>query len=198
MGCDRLLTLTKRESDSDYFWSLEDWKKAWDKFRRLCKKAGVVLYYVAVPEKHKKGNYHLHVAIAGRINIKLIRRLWWLCVGGRGMGNVDIKYRQGVSQYKRLAGLARYVSKYITKGLGVTEFNKKRYWSSVHALPTPTYFILNSDNLTDCLLEISKQLGLDSGVIFSEAYFYGGDGTVETSSGVWFNFDVHLFEGVPF
>ena len=65
MGCDRLLTFTKRESEGSEYWTVEQWAAAWKAFNKLCKRAGVDLQYVAVLERHKKGNYHLHAAIVG-------------------------------------------------------------------------------------------------------------------------------------
>lgn len=197
MGADRLLTLTKRESDRDLFWSLNDWSTAWAKFIRLSKKAGHDLQYVAVPEHHKKGNYHLHVALNAKVNIKLIRQLWWACCGGRGQGNVDVSYKQHMTQTARVAGIARYLSKYLTKQFGQSEFNKKRYWSSRHELPRAIRVILSARDLLDGLVEASELLQLDvSRVLGSKfgAYVYPSR---ENPQGAWLNWseDIH---GLPF
>jgi hypothetical protein len=160
MGCDRLLTLTKRENDPDNFWTIEQWAAAWDRFNRLCRKAGCELQYVAVPEKHEKGNYHLHVAIVGHISVNIIRGIWQAITGGKGSGNVDIAYKRNCTDHARRAGLAKYVSKYITKQVGQTEFNKKRYWPSKHKLPSPRRYILKSMDLLGAMQEICSYLGL--------------------------------------
>lgn len=192
MGCDRLLTLTKRESDSAAFWTVDNWKSAWDKFNRLCKRTGEPIQYVAVLERHKKGNYHLHAAIVGHINVKLIRRLWLICCGGVGAGNVDVKYRQNVTRYQRLAGLAKYVSKYITKQLDHVEFNKKRYWSSRHKLPDCRRYILSADDVGAALVELADFLHLQPAVVHDEAFIFGG------GLNLWFSFDEHLCAEPPF
>jgi hypothetical protein len=192
MGCDRLLTLTRRENDSAVYWTVDDWKAAWDRFNRSCKKMGVTLAYVAVLEKHKKGNYHMHAAIVGHINVKHIRALWWSCCGGRGMGNVDIKCRHDLPVYQRRAGLARYVSKYITKQAEQVEFNKKRYWASRHQLPALLRLILKADDAVAALAEIASFMALDASKLFQAAFMFDG------GMGAWFSFDDDLADSPPF
>lgn len=195
MGCDRLLTLTKRESDPDTYWTKDEWAAAWDKFNKLCKKAGAPISYVAVLEKHKKGNYHLHAAIVGHISVNLIRKIWLVCIGGgKGSGNVDIKMRRNCSEHVRRAGLAKYVSKYITKQADNTEFNKRRYWPSRHKLPEPRRYILNSEHVVSALIELAEYLGLNFRVLLDKAFmFEGGNG-----EGAWFAFDDILVAEPPF
>lgn len=193
MGCDRLLTLTKRENNPDDFWTVKDWAAAWDRFNRLCKKMGVSLDYVAVLERHKKGNFHLHAAIVGHISVKHIRKIWLVCCGGgKGSGNVDIAYKKGVSDFQRRAGLAKYVSKYITKQMGFTEFNKKRYWSSKHKLPPVRRYILNADDLSAALFEFAAFWCLNPLVLFSTVFRFKLD------TGAWFSYDDKLAAPPPF
>ena len=186
IGCDRMLTLTKKESNPLHYWSIDQWKIAWDKFNRLCKKSGTPLEYVAVLEKHKKGNYHLHAAIKGRINVKLIRRLWLACVGGKGQGNIDVSFKRNVSIHRRSSGLALYLSKYISKQIDQVEFNKKRYWSSKHKLIDPMRYILNSDSIKDALLELGDYLDLKQFELNDTAFFFSNE------IGCWFSYDDHL------
>ena len=48
--------------------------------------------YVAILEKHEKGNYHLHVAWCGRVNVGIVRKMWLAALGGgKGCGNIDAK-----------------------------------------------------------------------------------------------------------
>ena len=192
MGCDRLLTLTRREIDLNEFWTVQQWAAAWDRFNRLCKKMGVPIEYVAVLERHKKGNYHLHAAINKHIPINQIRALWWSCCGGRGLGNVDIKFRKEQSPHKRRAGIAKYVSKYVAKQIGQTEFNKKRYWSSRHKLPSAVRYILNSDDLFSAMNEFCGFMGLSLSKLSKQAYQFGG------GVGAWFSFDDDLLASPPF
>jgi len=193
MGCDRLLTLTKRENDPEAFWTVQDWAFAWDRFNRLCKKMGVTLVYVAVLERHKKGNYHLHAAISGRINVKHIRKIWLSCCGGvKGSGNVDIAMKQGLTTHKRRAGLAKYVSKYVSKQLGQTEFNKKRYWSSRHKLPDAVRYILSADDVKAALVEFAQSFALDPKALLGVSFLFKLD------TCAWFSFDDCLLSPPPF
>jgi hypothetical protein len=197
MGCDRLLTLTRRETEGN-FWNVEQWAAAWDRFNRLCKKAGCALQYVAVLECHKKGNYHLHAAIVGHISVNIIRGIWQAITGGKGSGNVDISFKRNCTEHARRAGLAKYVSKYVVKQLGHTEFNKKRYWSSRHKLPPVKRYILKSACFSDYIFEVCGFLGLDEGKVLGAAYQFTVVRDGHKSKGLWFSFDDELAEPVPF
>jgi hypothetical protein len=200
MGCDRLLTLTKREIDPDNFWTIEQWAAAWDRFTRLCRKAGCELQYVAVLERHEKGNYHLHAAIVGHISVNVIRGIWQAITGGKGSGNVDIAYKRNCTDHARRAGLAKYVSKYVTKQVGQTEFNKKRYWSSKHKLPSARRYILKSVDFLGGVIELCGFLGLDDGAVLNSKASCQFDMVKDgfKSHGLWFSFDDDLVSPVPF
>ncbi len=208
MGCDRLLTLTRKESNPEEYRTVSGWASDWKKFNRLMRKAGVEFQYVSVLEKHKKGNYHLHAAIVGRANIKLIRKIWYSIVGhsgGKPNGQIDVSFRPGVSSHRRMAGLAKYVSKYVSKQIDQVEFNKKRYWSSKTAIPEPRRHILNSTNMMDALKEVCARLSLDfdvlSEAVNSKKIFASrdGDGRLDDSSGcIWFGFDDWMLSSPPF
>jgi len=193
MGCDRLLTLTRRENDPSEFWTVEQWASNWKKFVRLCSKAGCDLVYVSVLEKHKKGNFHLHAAILGKVNINIMRGIWWSVCGGRGMGNVDIQFKQGLTDISRRQKLARYVSKYITKQDNA-EFNKKRYWSSRHDLPPSIRYVLKADKIKCALAELSKILNLSIESLFEDKRVF----IFPSLIGAWFNFDDDLLLPIPF
>jgi hypothetical protein len=132
---DRLLTLTSRALLTDYDSTISTWKR----FMRILDKAGAKFDYIAIPELHKNGeHYHIHAAINGFIKADLLRRCWQIALGGKGdekgtdaLGNVDIKQskRRVKDSAKRAVGIARYISKYITKAyLEHHQFNRKRYW----------------------------------------------------------------------
>ena len=192
IGCDRMLTLTKKENDPDNYASVEQWAADWKRFIRLCKDAGCGLQYVSVLEVHKKGNLHLHAAIVGHANIKLMRRIWWSICGGRGLGNIDIAMRRNCTEHKRRAGLAKYVSKYLVKQLGHVQFNKKRYWSSRHKLPPVKRYILNDESLIDALFNICGLLSLELTEVFSSMFQF------PNGNGLWFSFDDNMASPVPF
>lgn len=199
MGCDRLLTLTRRESEESEFWTVKQWAAAWKHFNKMCKNACIDLSYVAVVEHHKKGNYHMHAAIVGRINLKTIRRFWFMCCGGKGdekkgntPGNVDISFRPDLTAHKRRAGCAKYVSKYLGKQAGFVEFNKKRYWSSRHALPQVKRYVFNTDDLGLALNELVGLKQLDIIEVANNMFIF------PTGGGIWFSYDDAFLLPVPF
>ena len=158
----------------------------------MLKKAGIEIEYVAVPEKHKKGGYHLHVAIKGRVNINIMNGCWWSLCGGKGMGNIDISFKKNQSQSQRLQGVAKYVSKYVTKQKGVVDFNKKRYWSTKTGGEKITRMILSADSYEDALKEISRNFGYKENVIKEQGYQFPNEG------GIWFESDESIYDNPPF
>lgn len=192
MGCDRLLTLTRRENKETEFWTVDDWSKAWDNFRRLCKKYGHEFQYVAVLERHKSGALHLHAAIDRHIPVNIIRGLWYSCVGGKGQGNIDISFKPNMTVHQRRAGCAKYVSKYITKQSGHVEFNKKRYWSSKCKLMPARRYILKADKIESALDEVFGFLGLNMLAAVDKVFVFPG------KDGAWFSYDEFMSKPVPF
>lgn len=201
MGCDRLLTLTRREDPEcpDEFWTRDQWVAAWDRFVRLCKKAKIDLVYVAVLELHKKGNFHLHAAVSNYIHQKLARRLWNIALGphpsGKSPGNIDIRRKENQTDYLRRAALAKYVSKYITKGFGsIDAFNKKRYFASRHDLPKIQRVILNAQTWADALAELSELMTFDPELAYRSKSFY----KFPFKDGFWLNYTEDIVQECPF
>lgn len=197
MGADRLLTVTVRENDPDTYLSLDEWVKRWARFMRLLRQAGHSFDYVAILEHHKKGNYHLHAALNAHCNVKLLRRLWWICCGGRGQGNIDVEYRKDLTPTQRRAGIAKYMSKYLSKQLGHTEFNRKRYWASVHKLPSPVRVVLAARDVAAAMDEVCELLQLDYGRVMAGkqgAYIFPNR---ENPDGFWINWSEDI-QGYPF
>ena len=191
MGATNLVTLTRRETVEGGFWSTEQWAKAWDRFRRNVERVIGDFPYVAVLERHKKGNFHLHVAWVGKVNLNVTRGIWWSVCGGRGQGNVDsqyIKVRQGLERADRVA---KYISKYTTKHFEESgRFNKKRYWSSRQTLEEARRYVLKAASLDAAIKATMDQLGLRfddfmvsrGGRLVVEHMFMFPDG-----GGVWIN-----------
>lgn len=194
MGVDRMLTLTRKELDPDSFCTVADWKADWDRFCRAVKRLGVDFRYIAVLERHKKGNLHLHAGFVGHIKVDYLRKIWYSIVGGRFNGEVDISYKHHLSPSKRASGAARYISKYITKGEPVTDFNQKRYWSTRHKLPPVARYILNSDDLGQAFAELCEFLDFNPVVIVPDMFVFPSG----SSSGCWFATDGDCFNLPPF
>ncbi|MGJ8620336.1 MAG: rolling circle replication-associated protein [Methylophilaceae bacterium] len=168
---DRLLTLTSRNLLNDYDELIATWKR----FMRLLETAGEKFEYVAVPELHKNGEYyHVHAAINGFARVETLRRCWQIALGGKGnekganaLGNVDIKSqrRKGQHKSKQAIGVAKYISKYISKGyIEHHQFNRKRYWAPRSIkLPETTAEWMQAEKVADVVQEMYSRF--DSGIM---------------------------------
>lgn len=117
MKADRMWTLTYRENKTDRDLSFKDFLK----FVRYTRERFPDFQYIAVAERQKRGAWHFHIASNKFYPVKILNAIWQRVVG-RNNGNVDIEYRKqcrnsnGISPVK----IARYMSKYITKGFNET------------------------------------------------------------------------------
>lgn len=196
IAANRLLTLTKREISETGYSTPDDWQKDWARFCRVYKKyfPEQPFMFVAVLEQHKDTEHlHLHIATYSKhkMPLEIMRRIWWEVCGGRGLGNVDIRYirQQG---HHGTARIAKYLSKYISKGFDAMErFNKKRYWVSDRDLPQAHRIWLRSRTVEDAIKEVFErsagaiELGRDGGGFFLFPDY----------SGFWFA--VHPGQGSP-
>ena len=190
MMADHLVTLTRREAEGTEFWTPEQWAKAWDKFRRLLTRYIGEFPYVAILEKHQKGNYHLHVAWCGRVNVGIVRKMWLAALGGgQGCGNIDAKKIKVPAGGDRASRIARYISKYVSKHFeSDPRYNKKRYWASRQTLEEARRYVLKADTIDGGLREAHALLGcdfsaravLENGKLKLDEVFYFPDG-----GGVW-------------
>lgn len=182
MGANRLLTLTTRETLTPDVLLV-----CFQKFLYLVERAiGEKLLYLAVPEQHPTNpdHLHLHVAINTFLNVNIIRRCWHAsltardarqrgtggqggvlsdCTGKNSPGNVDLQYiKVRGGKCEQTVKVARYISKYITKG-DFERFNKKRYWSTkgVKVLDARRVW-LKSMTLGEAITESYRELGLFS------------------------------------
>lgn len=81
IGADHLVMLTYRENIQDRTRVLEHMEQ----FHRMLGRAGATLQYVTVLEYQKRGAIHLHIAVKGFQDIRLLRRCWYKVVG-QGQG----------------------------------------------------------------------------------------------------------------
>ena len=163
MMATHLLTLTKREIEGSEYWTEEQWADAWDRLRRLLVRVIGQFPYVAILESHKKGNFHLHVAWVGKINVNLIRKMWLAIVGPSG-GNIDAKFIKVPHGHDRSSRIAGYISKYVTKSFEQNpRFNKKRYWASKQAMEECRRYVLKALTIDSAMEEVKRLLGLDYG-----------------------------------
>jgi hypothetical protein len=147
--------------------------------------------YVAILESHQKGNFHLHVAWVGKINVGLVRKMW-LSIVGAGGGNIDAKFIRVPHGHDRSNRIAGYISKYVSKSFEQNpRFNKKRYWSSKQSMEDCRRYVLRALTLGDAMEEVKRLLGLDYGKFLvwknneakTQNLFMFPDG-----GGVWINY----------
>lgn len=131
---------------SSKFTSLEEnsaiWSKAWRRFitelRRdfaLSVKQRKTSYF-RVAELHQSGYIHYHVCVNQYLPVQIIRALWQKCVAyalgyypKNAFANVNIK------QISSAKAAAKYVSKYLEKGIAKVEYNNILRTSKSRDLP---------------------------------------------------------------
>lgn len=218
MGATNLVTLNLREGPNTKDWSNEKfewweaegkdawfksvspfkdadwWARSWDKLRRMLERVIGKFPYVAVLEEHRKGNFHLHVAWVGKVNLNVMRGAWWAICGGRGAGNVDSKYIKVARTCNRTTVIARYISKYVSKHFESAanyRFNKKRYWASRQDMPEVRRYILAQDSVGDVLDALKPWLEIR--VDDRHNFFMFPD-----IDGFWWNYIPSASAGPPF
>lgn len=203
IGATHLTTLTTRQEENNPEELAVQGKKFVRAYRPF---SSDEFLYVAVPERHPKNpkHWHLHIAVRGWVKLKIARQIWWNCCGGRGQGNVDVKYiKVGIDRTTgmprgplvRSETIARYISKYMSKDLLFAHRpDKKRYWRSEFDLPEARRYWLKArpdtgdDALSQALREFLDRFGLTGAVL---SYFAFPDG-----SGFWlsYNPDASVFQ----
>ncbi len=181
IGADHLLTLTTRENITDraqYF-------QIFQRFIRLVRTKILVngllvtvprkpYAYVAVPELQERGAFHMHCAVVGRQDIKLLRACWYVALGSHidaagddAPGQIDVQYRQkrwgGQSETYKTFSLVRYLTKYIDKDFAHTaELGQHRYLKA-RDIPKPIEFNqvlmacnLGGNDFIDAMQEVSR------------------------------------------
>ena len=125
---DHLLTLTYRENLTDYKQACRDLSG----FIRHVRTYLPDFVFIAVPERQKRGAWHWHLAVVGRQDVDMLRRVWRSVVGE---GNIDVQPPKRTKTNRRLAIVA-YLSKYLAKGFaeGDRELNGHRFRASLGIL----------------------------------------------------------------
>lgn len=122
-----LLTLTTRKciTDPGVFWEM------WKAFVRQVHQQIPTWQYVAISERQKREAIHIHAAVAGYQDVKLLRKLWLGVLedkGIRGGGSVHVR----APKNNRRPKMAQYLTKYMAKDFenGARDFGRHRYRAS--------------------------------------------------------------------
>lgn len=173
---DRLGTLTFRDNvtDHDAAWTMfGDFVRAYRSelpytFAIGGQRHEVTAFdYVCVPELQKRGAIHFHVALNRAHDINRLRRAWQAAQARFGLenpdGNVNIKRkgRRRGSWSTVSRGCARYIAKYIDKGMSEGWMFRKRY-SVSRGIAEPElqrFYFVNAYGLDELLEFVAERLG---------------------------------------
>lgn len=160
-GCERLVTLTR--SPAEGAWSIDDWKRAVSRFIATLRRRGCQLQYVAVPQRHKSGQWHVHIAVNASIPVDVARSAWTAEAGSRSRVVITRHIRDD-----RLTRVAK-IGSYITKTLDVDWLyfptKAKRFWSSLGGETKQSSWYIRATSFKDALEKLAQQLRLDVGRI---------------------------------
>lgn len=164
-----LVTFTTRQ-----VMPLDHLAKIWAAFVRRVHEVDPAWLYVCVPEPHPTNpdHFHLHAAVRGEVNHKVLRRLWHIALeaangrrvtqtlrGADSPGNVDVQRVKASAFITRVRKIGRYISKYISKGM-VERFNRKTYWPAKGInLEETRQFWLNATTQGEAIREAMELLG---------------------------------------
>lgn len=147
---DRMVTLTHKD-----FKTREEMLRLYRQFKRLVREAvGLKVPMVVVPEIHdsektlesKRGSVHLHIAMCGRQDYKLLISIWhYRICGGRGAVHVRNPSRGSYGKGWSASKLAAYLSKYVSKAVTTVKINQKSYWISQGIVPPVRTVLLFRD-----------------------------------------------------
>jgi hypothetical protein len=109
------ITLTNAGYLRTFNATLVSFRKNWPKFYARWKRSSPNLHYVMLPEHHKDGRLHMHALTSSNLPKR------WYKDNGAGCG---LGYMNDATPIKSLAHAAFYVTKYVTKTLGIHAWPK--------------------------------------------------------------------------
>jgi hypothetical protein len=136
---DHLVTLTYRECVSDVDRAEADLKRF---LRLLREREGVTVSYVAVRELQQRGAWHWHLAVRGRLDVRILRRSWYQALGGSGdergrdaPGAVNARaprrdWSKGEQRGWNAEALIWYLGKYLAKTFADAPPGSRRFRAS--------------------------------------------------------------------
>lgn len=192
IAADTLVTFTTREQSNERQALMHKFAKFVKRYRKELD--GAAWLYVAVSEPHPSnpGHWHVHVACRGGVRIRTALAIWWDLCGGRGQGAVNVKRFKSPPGELGSVSLARYVSKYVTKGFGeddIREEGERRFRSAIIPLADRHQLVLEADAPELALRRLLERLDLVRGDL---AVFWYRDG-----SGFFFSCNGGIAEAEP-
>lgn len=156
-GCDRLITLTR--SPADGTWTINDWKTAVSRFVATLRRRGFQFQYVAVPQRHKSGQWHVHVAVNATIAIDAARTAWTAEAGSRS--HIVITRHVRDDRLTRVSKIGSYITKTLDIDWLLFPAKAKRFWSSLGGETKQSSWYIKAVSFNDALGKLAQQLRLD-------------------------------------
>jgi len=126
------ITITSHERLKTFVATEAVWRDAWSTLYAALKRKKPSLEYMIVPEKHKDQRMHVHCIWNAAVSQK------WLKDNARKRG---LGYQCKIIHLSNLGGVAKYISKYVGKDLGVdcpARFRRVRVSNNWWDIPQPT------------------------------------------------------------
>lgn len=182
-GCDRMLTLTRAPTNCTYKDSLGWWQSSVEKFIAALRRIGYSFQYVAVPQRHKSGHWHCHIALNASIRSDDARRAWSAIAGPRSNARLSWHIKDDI--LTRVATIAGYITKEIALDWDEFAKNARHFWSSQGSAPRQKTWIIRAREILHALRILAAQLRLDYDAIISNpaCHVFHTDG-----DGVFLNF----------
>jgi len=114
--------------------SIKRWREAWPRLRKRCRRQCEEFHYGVFPEQHKDGTVHIHL-----LETSGLSQTWFKdnCAG------IGLGYMAKVKPVPNPARAAKYVTKYMSKAIAVTNwprgFHRYRFsqrWPDVETFET--------------------------------------------------------------
>lgn len=160
------------------------------------------LRWLIVPEMHKDGAWHFHLLLAGLPDTDLRDTGRTYRDTGRKIYNwIDYEEKFGWNTLIDIRGvpleemykIAKYLTKYMTKALGILRHNKKKYWSSKGLQrPKKTSTLISYEVYKAFMVEVLRDGQASDYIITENEYHYKDRTTGEVINTVYELVEVNM------
>lgn len=176
-SCDLLLTFTRSSRGGS--WQLSDWQRAFRRLVAKLRRSGMDFKYIAVPQRHKSGEWHVHMAINKAVDIHYVLEEWKKLAGENSAVNITGR-RHGETKLVRVAKMASYITKTLSDDWHCFPAKAKHFWGSVGAVVEQKSWIIEAESLDGAIATLASQLGIDFEKLMSNpscrVFFRDGSG----------------------